>query len=75
VAYLLLLLLGGFGVHRFYLRSTGVGTLMLVSTLLGFLLRLPLVVTATIFVYDLFTIPSQVRRHNDGLMAETGVRE
>jgi len=75
VAYLLLLLLGGLGVHRFYLGSREIGILMLVCTILGLALRFPLVITAIIFIYDLFTIPSRVRQYNDELMAEIGVQE
>ncbi|WP_323007605.1 TM2 domain-containing protein [Pseudorhodobacter sp.] len=72
-AYLLWFFLGGLGGHRFYLGSTGIGVLMLVCTVLGAFLLFPLIVTGVVAIYDLFTIPSQVQRFNNGLMADISV--
>ena len=69
-AYLLWSFLGGLGVHRFYLGSTGIGILVLLCTISGVFLLFPLIVTAVITIYDLFTLPTQVRKYNAGLMAE-----
>ena len=69
-AYLLWFFLGGFGAHRFYVGSIGIGFLVLISTIVGVFLLLPLVITGLVCLYDLFTLPSQVERYNSGLMAE-----
>lgn len=66
VAYLLWFFLGGFGGHRFYLGKTGTAILMVVCLLT----LIPLFVTFFICLYDLFTLPSQVRAYNNGLMAD-----
>ena len=53
-AYLLWFFLGVLGIHKFYLGKTGIGVLYLFTLgLLGF---------GTL--YDLFTLPSQVRQAN-----------
>lgn len=72
VAYLLWFFLGGFGGHRFYLGSTGVAVVLLLCTLIGFGIFVTFIVTAAILLYDLFTIPSQVRKYNERLMTEIG---
>ncbi|RMF34970.1 MAG: TM2 domain-containing protein [Alphaproteobacteria bacterium] len=72
VTYLLWFFLGGFGIHRFYLGSIGVGAVMLICTLLGIFLLFPFIVTAVIGIYDLFTIPSQVRTYNQNLISKIG---
>ncbi|SDX20174.1 TM2 domain-containing protein [Roseicitreum antarcticum] len=72
VAYLLWFFLGGFGGHRFYLGNIGIAVLILACTLIGFGVLVTLIVTAAILIYDLFTIPSQVRRYNERLMTEIG---
>jgi TM2 domain-containing membrane protein YozV len=59
VAYLLWFFFGLLGVHKFYLGKIGWGILYLLTGgifLIGWLI-------------DLFTIPSQVRQYNDGLLA------
>src|ERR1700733_8615094 len=58
-AYLWWLFLGGFGAHKFYLGRPGMGVLYLCT--FG-LLWLGL-------IWDLFTLPGQVRQANDLLMS------
>ena len=58
-AYLWWLFLGGFGAHKFYLGRPGMGVLYLLT--FG-LLWVGL-------IWDLFTLPGQVRRANDLLMS------
>jgi TM2 domain-containing membrane protein YozV len=58
-AYLWWLFLGGFGAHKFYLGRPGMGILYLLT--FG-LLWVGL-------IWDLFTLPGQVRRANDLLMS------
>jgi TM2 domain-containing membrane protein YozV len=58
-AYLWWLFLGGFGAHKFYLGRPGMGILYLCT--FG-VLWLGL-------IWDLFTLPGQVRRANDLLMS------
>lgn len=70
VAYLLLLFLGGLGIHRFYLNRTGTGLAML----LIFLLSLPLAIVLVGFIglaivgiwgiVDLFLVPGMIREEN-----------
>lgn len=68
VTYLLCLLFGGWGVHRFYLRRNGTGAGLLVLWLLGLptggLTWIPVVIW--VFV-DLFLIPGMVREFNMNL--------
>lgn len=73
IAYLLWFFLGGFGVHRFYLGSVGVGVAVLICTILGFVLLFPLIITGLVLLYDMFTLPSRVAAFNERLMAEIGV--
>ena len=70
VAYLLLIFLGGLGIHHFYLNRIGAGVGMLVLTLIGWatawlLIGLPLIGAVWIWWFvDLFLIPSYVRTAN-----------
>jgi TM2 domain-containing membrane protein YozV len=64
-AYLWWLFLGGFGAHKFYLGRPGMGVLYLCT--FG-LLWVGL-------IWDLFTLPVQVRQANDLLMAGGGVEK
>ena len=73
VAYLLWLLFGGFGIHRFYIGSNGVGMLLLGCTVAGFFFLFPLFFTGLIMIYDLFAVPSLVRTYNENLLTELGV--
>jgi TM2 domain-containing membrane protein YozV len=66
VAYLLLIFLGGFGAHRFYLGRTGSALAMLALLILGFL-TIALVVGAFLLgalgiwvIVDLFLVPGMV---------------
>ncbi len=60
VAYLLWLVLGGFGVHRFYAGSTktGIMQLLLLLSVVGWLVLVPWL------LIDLALIPGLVRDHN-----------
>lgn len=69
VTYLLWFFLGILGGHRYYLGDIGIGALMTVCFLLGLFLMVPLIIPALICLYDLFTIPAQVRKYNTGVMA------
>ena len=70
LAYLLLIFLGGFGVHRFYLGDNSAGVAMLVLLLVGSLLTVVLIGFAMLaalgvwLVVELFTLPGAVRRAN-----------
>lgn len=70
VAYLLWFFLGSIGAHRFYLGSWGIGLLILACTGLSFVtFGLAGLVSLVIVIWDLFTLPSQVRRLNERLIA------
>ncbi|HEY0282568.1 MAG TPA: TM2 domain-containing protein [Rhizomicrobium sp.] len=73
VAYLLLIFLGGFGAHRFYLGRTGSAVAMLIIFLLSILLSVVgigllgfLAIGIWCFI-DLFLIPGIARQHNMNL--------
>lgn len=55
IAYLFWFFLGAVGGHKFYLGKIGLGVAYLLT--LGFL--------GFGVLYDLFTLPSQVRKHNE----------
>lgn len=61
VAYLLLIFLGMFGAHRFYLGRTGSGVAQL-------LLTISIIGTIVSFIWvfvDLFTVPGMIREKQD----------
>lgn len=72
VAYVLWFFLGGFGIHKFYLRAPITGFIYLGLTALsgllwlvalGWILNIPL---AIFLIIDLFTIPGRVDKVNRG---------
>ncbi|WP_022706627.1 TM2 domain-containing protein [Paracoccus zeaxanthinifaciens] len=71
VAYLLLIFLWGFGVHRMYLGRWMSGLIMLVTWLLGWLMTpiligwIPIAFVALWCVIDLFLIPGMIRADKD----------
>lgn len=74
LAYLLWFLLGNLGVHKFYLRQTGMGLVYLglsalgwatVWFLVGYLFLIPLWILMFI---DLFTMPGRVRTVNTRML-------
>lgn len=73
IAYLLLVFLGGFGAHRFYLGKTGTAVTILILWVLGWVtavigvgLILLLVVGIWAFV-DLFLIPGMIKADQQAL--------
>lgn len=77
IAYFLLLIGGGLGLHRFYLRNNGGGVYLCLLTCVGvaiWALRVEVFgVPIGMFILggalglllvDLFTVPREVRRHN-----------
>lgn len=73
VAYLLLIFLGGFGAHRFYLGKTGTAITMLILCILGWLtvvvgVGLVLLVAVGIWcIVDIFLIPGMVQEDKDAI--------
>lgn len=73
VAYLLLVFLGGFGAHRFYLGKSGTAATMLILWVLGwltFILGIGLIMLAIVGIWafvDLFLIPGLVRENQQAL--------
>lgn len=78
VAYLFLLIVGGLGIHKFYLRRHRMGFLYLLLFVLGSATAsfgfgiIFLAVLVLLLLYDLFTMPSQVHRANSWKSEETG---
>lgn len=76
VTYVLWLLLGGLGVHRFYLGKVGTGVAILVLNLLGWATLIAgvgfafLAVVGIWLLVDAFLIPGYIRSHNASLMAK-----
>lgn len=76
VTYVLWLLLGGLGVHRFYTGRVASGVGMLVLNLMGWFTLVAVVgvfLLAALGVWllvDAFLIPGWVRSHNASLMAK-----
>ena len=66
VAYLLLFVLGGLGVHRFYLGHWFTGLVLLLMIPLAFAsFGLSLLLSGLILFLDLFTIGGMVKKHNE----------
>ena len=64
-SYLLCLLLGGLGAHRFYLGHTTTAVIQLILGLLGFVLAFLTWIPLWIWlIVDLFLIPGMVRNKN-----------
>ena len=70
IGYLLLIFLGGFGAHHFYLGNIGVAITQLLLWWGGWLLSivligwLPIAVVFVWWIVDLFLMPSYVRTAN-----------
>lgn len=62
-AYILLIFLGGIGIHRFYLKSTGMGILYIGLTITSILI-LPAIAELALAIMDLVTLPEQVKKYN-----------
>jgi TM2 domain-containing membrane protein YozV len=71
VAYVLAILLGGLGAHRFYVRKTGTAVTQLVLTLLGYLTMVILIgflfvgIVGIWVLVDLFLLHGYVKRLNE----------
>lgn len=71
VAYLLLIFLGMFGAHRFYLGKTGTAVTMLILTILGIataLLAVGFLLLAAVGVWtlvDIFLVPGLIREEKE----------
>ena len=80
VAYLLLIFLGHFGLHRFYLGRIGTAITQLVLSLCGWATVwiligfIPLSVVWIWLVADLFLTAGMVRRANDALHASVSAQ-
>lgn len=74
VAYLLLLLVGMLGVHRYYLGRTGSGAFQTILFIIGILtfgiLWIPLVIWLLV---DLFLISGMVRSHTEQLRRDVRI--
>lgn len=76
LAYLLLLFLGGFGAHRFYLGSTPIAIVQLICCVVGlltvaiFIGIIPLAITGIIAIVDLFLTPGMTNAANERLERE-----
>ncbi|WP_179872658.1 DUF2510 domain-containing protein [Microcella indica] len=70
LAYVLLIFLGGFGVHRFYLGDTAVGVTLLLLTIIGWAtaaFAIGFLFVGVVWVWiivDLFLVPGLVRQAN-----------
>ena len=79
VAYLLLIFLGGFGAHRFYLGKTGTAITMLVLFILGWLtvvIGIGLLALAAVGIWglvDIFLIPGMIQENKDALRQQYSV--
>lgn len=73
IAYLLLVFLGGFGAHRFYLGKTGTAVTMLILWILGWvtaIIGVGLILLAAVGIWafvDLFLIPGIIRADQQAL--------
>lgn len=71
VTYLLLIFLGGIGVHKFYLGKTIMGLIYIGFFILGLITAgLGFIVLAVALLIDLFTIPKQIKEHEDKIKGE-----
>lgn len=76
IGYLLLILLGGFGAHRFYLDRAGSGAALLALNIASFIMTFVFIgvlgfiaVGVWIFI-DLFLVPGLVRDYNNKLISD-----
>lgn len=75
VAYLLLIFLGGFGAHRFYLGKTGTAITMLILFILGWVtlvIGVGLVMLGAVGIWcfvDIFLIPGMIQEDKEAIRA------
>ena len=64
------LLLGGLGIHRFYLRQTGLGIVYLLAGTIGWAIVIPPIVIGIICIIDACNSGGLVAKCNHGLARE-----
>lgn len=64
VAYLLLILLGGLGIHRFYLGLSTSGAIYVALFVIGFILPVTFLAIGVWYIVDIFLIPKLVDEAN-----------
>jgi len=69
VAYLLCILLGVAGIHKFYLKSAGAGLFYLLMLLTSWFV-VPAVILGLLIIIDLCSLPGQVEAYNNHLKKE-----
>lgn len=61
LAYVLLILFSGFGIHRFYLGRPWTGLMMMAITISGFFTGFTFIISLIWVIVDLFLIPRMAR--------------
>ena len=70
IAYLLLIFIGGIGVHRFYLGLAGSGICILALTIISFLFPPAYIALAIWLIIDLFYVNHYINTLRDNILLE-----